>query len=69
LEVRRKKKRREVGRRREREHKVGVRVRKPLDAEAESGWRMEGKNQLRSVWLARRGEFTHLEVAVAIAVS
>lgn len=25
-------------------------------------WFGEGKNQLRSVWLARRGELTHLEV-------
>ena len=30
---------------------------------AESVWWIgEGKNQLRSVWLARRGELTHLEV-------
>jgi len=37
-------------------------VRKPLDAEAESGWWIEGKNQLRSGWLARRRELTHLGV-------
>jgi hypothetical protein len=38
-------------------------VRKPLDAEPSPGGGFgEGKNQLRSVWLARRGELTHLEV-------
>jgi hypothetical protein len=43
-------------------------VRKPLDAEAEFGWRMEGKNQLRFGLLAVEDSRT-LECAVAIAVS
>jgi hypothetical protein len=67
LEEEREKKRRrrgEVEEEKRREDEVGVSCEEATRRRAESGWWIgEGKNQLRSVWLARRGELTHLEVS------